>query len=797
MFKSYLKAAWRNLIQKKSNSLMNIGGLSIGMAATLLIGMWLYDEISFNTNFENYESIAQVMQTQNFSGEVNTGSNQPMQLAPVLRNQYGNHFKHVVTSTFSYDLLMTVDETKVSRPGYFMEPGITEMLSLKMLQGPRNALEDPSSIMLSKSTAEALFGTVDPIGKNVQLGSNTHLSVAGIYEDIPKNSNFSDLQFIAPWEFLKDSQGYEERLGWGNNWFQTFVQLADGADIDAASAAIANVKLDNISAEDVAGIRQKPRMHLHPIKKWHLYSRFENGINTGGAIDRVWLLAIIGAFILLLACINFMNLSTAQSVKRAKEVGIRKTVGSIKHQLIIQFLMESFLVVSIAFLISLLLVILGQAAFNEITNKSISIPWNLPSFWLISMLFIVVTTVLSGSYPAFYLSSFEPIKVLKGTFERRQGAVPLRKVLVVFQFAISTVLIIGTITIFRQIQFVKDRPLGYNKGGLLYVPITTSEIRERFETVRDELLRNGDIADVAASDVLVTGTYTTNSGFDWKGKEADFAEEFNTLRATHGFGEMIDWELKEGRGFSRDFKSDSLAFILNETAVRYMGLENPVGEYVQWGDNGKFKVIGVAKDMVTRSPYGVIKPTIFTLHYGNFLNFINVKIKAGRSPKEALAHMENIFQKYDQNKPFSYTFLDDRYEQYFADEKRTAKLISFFTILAIIISCLGIFGLSAFIAEQRTKEIGVRKVLGASVYSIWKLLSKDFLFLVLIACVIAVPIGYYYMNNWVQEFAYSTALSWWIFAVAIVGALLITIITISFQAIKAAIVNPVKSLRTE
>ncbi|WP_394748150.1 ABC transporter permease [Spongiimicrobium salis] len=797
MFKNYLKAAWRNLTQRKGHSLLNIGGLAIGMAATLLISIWIYDELSFNKGFENYESIAQVMQTQTFSEEIRTSSNQPLQLAPVLRTQYGNHFKHVVTSTFSFNLLMTVGENKVSRPGYFMEPGITEMLSLKMLQGTRAALEDPSSIFLSKSTAEALFGTEDPMGKNVQLGSRTNLSVAGVYEDIPKNSDFSDLQFIAPWEFLKDAQGYEERLGWGNNWFQIFVQMREGVDMEAASTAILDAKLDHLGEEDADSARFNPQIHLHPLKKWHLYSRFENGINTGGAIDRVWLLGIIGAFILLLACINFMNLSTAQSVKRAKEVGIRKTIGSIKYQLISQFLMESFLVVSIAFLISLVLVLLGQTAFNEITNKSIGIPWTSPVFWLVSLLFIVITGIISGSYPAFYLSSFEPIKVLKGTFARKQGAVPLRKVLVVFQFVISTVLIIGTITIFRQIQFAKDRPLGYDKAGVVYVPITTSDIRERFDTVREELLQNSDIEDVAASDVLVTGTFTTNSGFDWKGKEADFADEFYTLRATHGFGEMIDWELKEGRGFSRDFKSDSLAFVINETAARYMGLENPLGEYMQWGDNGRYKIIGVAKDMVTRSPYDAVKPTIFILHYGNFLSFVNVKIKAGRSPKEALAHMESTFKKYDPNRPFSYTFLDDEYEEYFAGERRMAKLISFFTILAIIISCLGIFGLSAFIAEQRTKEIGVRKVLGASVYSIWKMLSKDFLFLVFISCVIAIPIGYYYMNNWVQDFTYSATLSWWIFAAAILGALLITLLTISFQAIKAAIANPVKSLRTE
>ncbi|WP_394973788.1 ABC transporter permease [uncultured Croceitalea sp.] len=796
MFKNYLKIAFRNLFKRKGHSFLNIGGLSIGMATTILIGMWVYDELSYNKDFENYNEIAQVMQTQTFNGEIKTESNQPMQLAPVLRNDYGDYFKHVVTSTFTFDMLLTAVENKISYSGFFSEPGVTEMLSLKMLQGTRDGLQDPSSILLSKTAALSLFGTVDAVGETIKVGSASNLLVSGVYEDLPENNSFSNLKFIAPWEFLKKNQDYENRVGWGNNWFQTFVQIQDGVNMSVASAAIKNSKLENLDAESGMA-KQKPVIQLHPMAKWHLYSRFENGINTGGTIDRVWLLGIIGVIILLLACINFMNLNTAQSVKRAKEVGIRKTIGSVKYQLIFQFMIESFVVVCIAFTVSLVLVILAQSTFNEVTNKSLSIPWSSYNFWIVSVLFIAITSLISGSYPSFYLSSFKPIKVLKGTFNRKEGVVPLRKVLVVFQFAISTTLIIGTITIYRQMNYVQNRPLGYNKEGMLYVPITTKDILERFETVREEILRSQDIANVAASDVLVTGTFTTNSGFDWKGKDPDFAEEFNTLRATHDFGEMINWEIKEGRGFSREYKSDSLAFVLNETAVAYMGLKNPIGEYVQWGDSGKFKVIGVVKDMVTRSPYSAVKPTIFTLHYGRFLNFINIKVKPNRSPKEALSHIEGIFKKYNPERTFSYTFLDEEYQQYFTGEARMGKLISFFAILAILISCLGIFGLSAFIAEQRFKEIGIRKVLGASVYSIWKLLSKDFLLLVMISCIIAIPVGYYYMNEWIQDFNYRATLSWWIFAAAVFGSLLTTFLTISVQSIKAAIAKPVKSLRTE
>ncbi|WP_425235069.1 ABC transporter permease [Ulvibacterium sp.] len=799
MLKNYLKIAWRSLLKKKGHSFLNIGGLALGMAATLLIGIWVYDELSYNKGFENYNSIAQVMQTQNFSDGIKTGVNQPMQLAPVLRTMYRDHFKHVITSSFTNNELLTVgekDETKVTRTGNFMEPGIAHMLSLKMLRGERDALKDPTSMLLSESTAMALFGNLNPMGQNVKIGTMMEAQVAGIYKDLPRNSDFADLSFIAPWELLKTTANFEERVGWGNNWFQTYVQLSEGADLAMVSNLIKDVKYNHEKNAD-GGAKTKPVIHLHPMKKWHLYSRFENGINTGGAIERVWLFGIIGIFIVLLACINFMNLSTAKSVKRAKEVGIRKTIGSVKNQLIFQFLNESFLVVSLAFVISLVLVLLALPFFNDLTDKAMSIPYNNLWFWVSCLFFMLCTAFIAGSYPAFYLSSFNPVNVLKGTFNSGKGASGLRRALVVFQFTISVVLIIGTIVIYNQIQYAKERPAGYDKERLLYVPINNPEVRNSFEAIRSEILQSNDIKEVAASDVLVTGTFVTNSGFDWKGKDPAMSEEFNTLRATHGFGEMINWEIKEGRNFSRDFKSDSLAFIINETAARYMGLENPVGEFVKWGKNGSFKIVGVAKDMVTRSPYEQVRPTIFTLHYGEFLSFINVKIDKGGNTKTALAHIEKVFNRHDPKSLFTYNFLDDEYARNFIDEERMGKLAGFFALLAICISSLGIFGLSAFVAEQRTKEIGIRKVLGASVYSLWKLLSKDFVVLVFISCCIAIPIGYYYMNGWIGKYSYRAEISWWIFAAAILGALAITLLTVSFQAIKAAIVNPVKSLRME
>ncbi|MEM7380722.1 MAG: ABC transporter permease [Bacteroidota bacterium] len=798
MLKNNLKIAWRNLLQKKGFSFLNIAGLAIGMAASLLIGLWIYSELSFNQEFENYDDIAQVMQTQTFGGELSTAVNQPLQLAVALRNSFDDHFKHVITTSFTGDQLLTYEETRITRSGNFMEPGITEMLMLEMIAGSRNALEDPTAMLLSESTANALFPNSDPMGKLIKIGTGMEAQVMGVYKDLPVNSDFGDLTFIAPWELLNKVANFEARLGWGNNWFQTYVQLQEGADITAVSELIRDVKYDNIkSSGDGSGPISKPVLHLHPMSKWHLYSRFENGVNVGGAIDRVWLFGIIGVFILLLACINFMNLSTAKSVKRAKEVGIRKTIGSGKNQLIFQFLSEAFLVVLLAFVISIVLVLIGLPFFNDLTDKTMAIPWGNPMFWFSCLLFMLFTGFIAGSYPAFYLSSFRPASVLKGTFGNAQGASGLRRVLVVFQFTISTVLIIGTITIFKQIEHAKNRPLGYNKEQLLYFPINTPEVRERFETIRDELLQSTSIEEVAASDVLISDTFITNSGFSWKGKDPGMSEEFNTLRATYGFGEMIDWELKEGRDFSREFKGDSLAFIVNESAVRYMGLENPVGEMIKWGDNGSYKIVGVVKDMITRSPYDQVRPTLFIMHYGRFLSFVNIKIGSQGNTRQALTHIEKIFNKYDPESLFTYNFIDQEYAQNFLSEERMGKLATFFALLAICISCLGIFGLSAFVAEQRTKEIGIRKVLGASVSGLIGLLSKEFVVLVLVSCLIAIPTSYYYMNSWINDFYYRTEISWWIFIAALVGALVITLLTVGYHAFRASYLNPVKSLRAE
>lgn len=793
MLKNYLLVAFRNLLKNRVFSFVNIGGLAVGIAVAMLIGLWIHDELSFNKYHKNYDRIARVMQNQTFNGSIETTANQAMQVGPELRNTYGNNFKYVVTAAWPGSHLLSFDEKKMVKTGNYMEPEVTEMLSLNMLRGSRNGLNDLNSILLSETAARSFFGDTDPVGKIIKINNRQDVKVTGVYQDLPDNSSFADLAFIAPWQLLVKSDNLESRVGWGNNWFQTIVQIADNADMATVSANIKNAKLNRIDGEYKT--KYKPTLFLHPMNRWHLYGQFKDGVNAGGAIEYVWLFGIIGIFVLLLACINFMNLSTARSEKRAKEVGIRKAIGSIRLQLIGQFFSESLLVVMFSFVISLLLIQLLLPLFNEISGKKLSVLWKVPAFWLMSIGFALATGLIAGSYPAIYLSSFQPVKVLKGTFKAgRLAAIP-RKVLVVVQFTVSITLIIGTLIVLKQIQFAKSRPVGYNRNGLVTVPIKTQHIIDHYAAFRTDLLNTGVIEEVAATDCPVTQTSVTNSGFSWQGKDPQMAEEFVTLRVEPEFGKMVSWQIKEGRDFSRDFATDTAAFILNEAAVKYMGLKDPVGQLIKWGDDETFKVIGVVKDLVTQSPYEPIKQTIFLVHHKR-LNFTNIKIKANVNAGEALARIEAVFKKYDPANPFEYSFADLEYDKKFRNEERIGALAGVFAALTIFISCLGLFGLAAFVAEQRTREIGIRKVLGASVLNVWQLLSKEFVILIIISCFIAAPVAYHFLHEWLQQYEYRTRIEWWVFAVAGLGAIAITLLVVSYQSIKAALMNPVKSLKT-
>ena len=794
MIKNYFKIAWRNLIKNKVYSAINIVGLAVGMAVAMLIGLWVWDELSYNKSFRNYGQLAQVMQHQTFNGETGSQTSLPYLVGDELRKNYGSDFKYISMSGWTNDHILAFGEKIITQSGNYFEPQIIQMLSIKMLEGSTSALLDNHSVILSKTTAKALFGNADPMNHRIKIDSKFDVKVSGVYEDFPYNSEFKALLFIAPWNLYIDSNVWNEKATnpWRNNSFQAWVQLPDHADLNQVSAKIKDVKLKRVKAEDAAF---KPVVFLQPTRNWHLYSEFKNGINTGGRIQFVWLFGVIGFFVLLLACINFMNLSTARSENRAKEVGIRKAVGSLRVQLIGQFLSESLLISLFSFVLALILVQLALPLFNEVADKKIIILWSNPLFWMSGFCFTLITGVLAGSYPALYLSSFKPVKVLKGTFKTGRFAALPRKVLVVLQFAVSVILIVGTIIIFQQIKFAKSRPVGYSRNGLVIIPVVTEEIHKHFDAIRNELKNSGTVAEIAESSSPTTYINENDNGFDWKGKNPSLQGDFGVVYVSNDFGKTINWSINAGRDFSRSFLTDSSGIILNETAVKFMNLQNPVGETINW-DGKPFHVVGVIKDLLMQSPYEPVNRTVF-VYSKNAEGVLNVKINPSASPIDAIDKIKSVFKEYNPAQPFIYRFVDEQYERKFDDEQRIGKLSSFFSILAILISCLGLFGMASFMAEQRVKEIGIRKVLGATVFNLWTLLSKEFISLILISLCISTPIAYYFMHNWLQHYEYRTNISFWIFFITAISVISITLATVSFQAIKAALANPVKSLRSE
>jgi len=796
MYKSYFKISWRNLFRNKAYSAINIGGLALGIAVALLIGLWIYDELSFNKYHQNYDHISRVMQRVTVNGETRQNMYVPFPLGPELQQSFENDFKHVVMSTFLQDRIISKGDKKFNQLGQYMQAGAPDMFTLKMVKGTRSGLEEMYSILLSESLATALFGDEDPINKIVRIDDRYDLHVTGVYENLPKNSDFSELTFIAPWDLYIDAnKDWQSRFldSWSDAMIQIFVQLPAHADIAIIDDKIRSTIQDHVKEEKKAIEFQT---FLHPMKKWHLYGKFENGYASGGQIQFVWLFGIIGIFVLLLACINFMNLSTARSEKRSKEVGIRKSIGSVRNQLISQFLSESILITTLAFILSIATVLLALPWFNEIADKQMNIPWTNAWFWISCLAFVSLTGFIAGSYPALYLSSFQAVKVLKGTFRAGRFASIPRQVLVVLQFTVSITLIIGTIVVYQQIRYTMDREVGYSRDRLIYLSMKTSGIHDHFDAVRNELLNSGTIIDMSESSAAASQNYAANFGtFGWKGKDPNLLDVFGVTWITPEYGKTVGWEVIGGRDLSRNIEGDRHGMIINESAVKYMGLEDPIGEVVTL-EGHSFTILGVVKDLLVGSPYESTRQAIYMpmTWVGSVLS---IRLNPAKSTAESLEKIQSIFKAYDPAMPFDYKFADDQYARKFNNEVRIGKLSSVFAGLAILISCLGLFGLASFVAEQRTKEIGIRKVVGASVFSLWKMLSKDFVVLVIVASVVAIPSAYYLMHQWLSAYEYRTEISWWVFGITGTGALVITLVTVSYQAITAALMNPVKSLRSE
>jgi putative ABC transport system permease protein len=807
MYKSYLKIGWRNLIKNKGYSFINIAGLSSGMAVAMLIGLWVFDELSYNTYFKNYDRIAQLTKAVRHQGEYYMGQQHlPYPLIEELQNSYSQNFKHIVpiSGPGGFDAVLSISDKMLTKNGMYIGEGAPEMFTWEMVYGNWSGLNDLYSIMISESTSIAFFGDSDPLGKAMKINNNTEVTVTGVFKDFPKNTEFYGIQFFEPWNFYLADAAWVKRQGWDNQFLWIYVEIAPNKTMQEVGANIRKAEMNVIKHLDyMKNVWQNDYdLLLHPMGDWHLFSSFKDGKLQNGPVQMVWFIGSIGVFVLLLACINFMNLSTARSERRAKEVGIRKTIGSIRTQLIGQFFSESFLVVLLSFAVTLTLVYSTLPWFNQLSAKEMNLPLSKPWFWLISMLFILTTGFVAGSYPALYLSSFKPVSVLKGTFRGGRFASIPRRALVVIQFSVSVTLIISSSVIYQQLLFVKNQPVGYTREGLIMVRKKSNDFNTKAEMLRTELKKTGMVSEIAESGGNITDTWSHNGGFEWKGKDPDFKPSFATLNVSPEFGKTVGWEFIEGRDFSPDIASDSVGIILNEAAVEYMQMKDPIGKTLRWswanrfwGIDPELQIVGVIKDMIMNSPFEPVKPTVYWT-YG-YERVLLVRIAPGVSASQALPTIEKVFVEVIPDIPFDYKFVDEEYAAKFSNEDRVGQLAAIFAALAIFISCLGLSGLASFIAEQRTKEIGIRKILGASVVNLWKMLSQEFVVLVILSCAIAIPLSYYLLYQGLKTYEIKTEIGWWIFAMAPGGALLITLITVSFQAIKAALANPVKSLRTE
>jgi putative ABC transport system permease protein len=811
MLKNYFKTAWRSLLKNRLSAFINIGGLSIGMAVAMLIACWVYNERSYDRQFTNYDRIAQVWQL--WSGGKQAQRIIPAAVTWELRSKYGSDFKRIVASSQTQEHIFAAGDKKLVRGGNFMEPAGLDLFSVPMLRGDHGGLKNSNSILVSESLAGALFGGEDPMGKVLSMDDTVALKITGVYADFPYNGSFRDVSFLAPWDLYarNDPETRYNGKSWGDNNWQTFVQLADRGDIARLSAKIKPVKAEHDPFLDAAGHNTNTTaLFLHPMNRWHLYSDFRDGDPNTGRIKYVQLFGLIGVLVLLLACINFMNLSTARSEKRAKEVGIRKVVGSLRSQLVGQFYCESLLVAFVSFCCALGLVQMALPFFNQLANSQISIPWGNPGWWAVGIGFTMVTGLIAGSYPALYLSSFAPVRVLRGTawfrtspergttlwakFRRagRLAAMP-RKALVVLQFTVSIAMIIGTIIVFRQVEYARSRSVGYDQGRLVMMHQHTRDIHAHFAAFRNAMVGTGVVAEVAESVAPVTESWPFNGGLKWTGHlKWDGEQDFSMKGVSTGYAKTVGLQFVEGRDFQA---TDSNSMVVNEAALANMKMKDPIGKMITW-QRFTFTIIGVVKNVVMESPYETPYPALYYLNaYSS--SYVTIKLNPQVNVQQALAQMAPVVSKFSPAEPFDYKFVDAEYGAKFKDELQIGTLAGFFTALAILISCLGLFGLASFVAEQRVREIGVRKVLGASVFTLWKLQSREFLWLVGLSCVVAIPIAWSVLRSWLQQFPYRTEVGWWIFAVAGGCALVITLATVSYHAVRAARMNPVRSLRTE
>lgn len=800
MINNYIVVGWRNLVRAAGFSLINIFGLAAGMCVALLIGLWVFDELSFNKSFPNHGRIAQVYHYVTLGDDEMATSGVGYPYGAALKSTYAE-FEEVCMSSGEGDHILAHEDVKMTEKGLFIDPSFLKMFSVHMLEGSHDALKEIHSIALSRSLARKLFRD-QPVGKMLKFDNQDQLMVTGVFEDFPSNSDFAAVKMLVPIEYMFTSnpeqwEGRDKWKGrdqWDSYMFQCYTLLNTGVSVTKMSEKLETLLLKNSSDEAKS---MKPKGFLFPMDQWHLYVNFNEGVSNPPRIRFVWMFGVIGIFVLTLACINFMNLNTARSEKRSKEVGVRKVMGSVRRQLIRQFFGESLMVVIISAFIAFIIAWLTLPVFNDLTAKKIELPWSEPNFYVYILSFILITALLAGSYPALYLSSFNPVQVLKGTFKPGKRAALPRKVMVVFQFTISILLIIGTLVVFLEIQHAKNRPVGFDRSGIIQMQVHTKDLADTdYNTLRSELISSGAVQNMAKSDSPVTGNMAADASITWEGKDPDLHPLIAMNWCSHDFPATNGFQFVDGRDFSRDFSSDSSVVIINEMAAELIGKGKALGTKIKFGSGKERTIVGVIKDQIRWTPFSKQSPHIYYINYEG-MGYLTIRLNPSMPTAEALRKVQEVINRRDPNSPFEYKFQDESYAALFHDQERMGKLAAVFAVLAIAISCIGIFGLAAFAASQRIKEIGIRKVLGASVLKLWGMLSLEFIWLVLLAIVIAFPIAYYLVQQWLSQYEYRVDISWSIFALTGLLALVISLLTVSYQALRAAWMNPVNCLRND
>jgi ABC-type antimicrobial peptide transport system permease subunit len=787
MIKLFFKTSLRNIRHNFVNSIINILGLALGFTVIIIGSLWILKQFSFDKNHKNYDNIYQVMITGTFNGEKSTDRSTPIPLAKLLQSDFKNELQHVSLVSNRENANFKIGDKRITSTGLYAMGTFSELFTFEAIKGDVSTPSLPSKMIISESLARRLFGDVEVISKIVELNGKAQYEITGVYADLPENSTFHQLDYILPFcDYLQQNPDVDQ--SWGNCFFNTYASIQNPTSLSSVERTTTTILKSKLTDID-------PEVLIHPMSKWYLYNEFKNGKNIGGQIQYVWMFTLVSALIILLACINFINLSTARSIKRGKEIGILKSIGVNRRQLIQGFLFESILSVFLAFILSLPLILLLLPWINGFTGTELGIPFHSIYFYLIAFLSIVFLGLSSGLYPSLFLSSFNPILALKGKSIQGERKFQGRKIMVVIQFAISIFMMIATYLVINQLNYAKDRPIGYSNKNLVNVTSSSSEILKKFDVLKKKLLDKELIQDATLSSSFVNNLALTGGGFTWQGNDAKEGSIMGMYTIDENFAPTVQWKFMKGRNFSKEFKTDSVAVILNEAGAKYMGVSDLNSKQLSFR-GVKYKILAIIQNTMSESPFKSITPTAY------FLNLlpkskITLRLKDDAEVTTTMKSIAMHFTKTDPDITFSYTFTDQDYAKQFKQMEMIRSLTSLFTGLAILISCLGLYALVSFLTEQREKEIGIRKVLGASELGLWKLLSTEYIWLTFIGFMIAAPLAYLFMEKWLENYVYRITISWSIFVVTGGLALFITLITVSFQAVKAALSNPIDTLRNE